>query len=1743
MKDTQLDAAQFAQAVIKASTEKQEHGLESAPIEPEEELEDDHSVCEKSLGFIPLENPIRHLCYRIAKSKLFDNMILVVIMINCVVMAVELHYQGTDTFADYNIFPPLELAFTTIFTVEFAIKVVASGFVCHRNAYLRESWNRLDFGVVLISYLSYIEGVSSLTAFRSLRVMRPLRTINTIPGMKIIIASLLSSLPYLADVLTLFMGLIFVYGILGVQLYSGRMSQKCFKISDGSQDDSGSLCSILPNVGYQCPSGWECARSIANPNLGVTSFDNILLAWITIFQIITLEGWTDIMYAVDEIDSKWNELYFITCMFLGSFFVVNLVVAVIFIRFDQMKVQVAKEQEEAKLKKKLQLAHVLQKSRSRMNLGESGDLELGSGRGLGSARSTGSESSLHIMSARTRATVPLLELDKVDEKEDETAKNKDLPEAEAVPTKVPEAKASSDQKDSNEPLLQNVAGADSTADASKTESKTESKAESKAENNRKRSKAGSSVMVWGKRRPIHSLNSFEKNLVLPLNTIATANWFLWFIVVCILLNTIVLAIDFPDIEVDYPELVKTLDIANVMLWAIFLVEATVKIIGLGPKVYFKEGFNVFDFIIVLISGIEMSIGGGALSVLRTFRLLRILKVFAMSPGLKQLMDAVMASVTDLYYFFLVFFLFLFIYTVLGMQLFKGKLVDSFGQPLGRANFDTFPWALITVFQVVTGENWNELFYVACYTTDDYVMPSLYFVSCFIMCNYILLSLFLAVMLGNFDTGKEISEVRAGFDIHGLDHAELTRRLTLSELQIKELDRKPGCCERLWGKCFDMSNSKRVDLHKLNSQVAPSRTRTRTKKRKFTAELCVSRYAFKADVRKTATYKLEYIYGSSFFIFSEKNSFRILCAKVAFAPLFEKVVFFFIVLSCVFLALESPDQTDQTLLDVLYWCDIGITIVFTVEMLLKSIAFGFVGNRDAYLHIAWNQLDFVLVSTAWLNVGLSGDTNLNVLKVFRAARSLRMVSHNEKLRLVVHSIFATFLSLGNISLIAFLFFTIFAILGVQSFKGSMWRCVHDGEVMYGVAAAQCKILGGSWVNGKRTFDNYGSAMLMLMEVATLEMWPDIMVDVVDATGPNQPPEKMANIGAAFYFMLFIFVGAFFVTGLLVGEVVDQYNRQLQLFTGVLNMTERQKYYLIAYKDIVYNGPDIKPRPWHDKGCILKLYNLVMAKWFDYFIMSCIVLNVLIMSMSFYGMSKEYTFMLFVFNMMFTWIFILEMVLKLFGLGAKGYFSDTWNRFDAFIVTVSIVTMVLAFSDTSTGGLDPSIFRIIRILRVMRILRLVKKAKGLQQLLQTLVFSFPALSNMATLLALLLFMYTIVAMSVFGELEHNMEFYNDHANFGSFVTSMVTLIRMATGESWNGIMHDILSLKPDDKAYYAAVSFFFLSFCFLSAYIILNVFVAVVLKNFEEEVMSDPEETKSPITRVDIIKFGNWWMDFSYSYYMETHKLRAFLLTIPRNSCFSVPIENLIHNGQYLRLHRLLDIPHRAADNTVHWLDVCLALVSYKLWPDADAAIRDGIDLDNEMLVGIKTQALRTYPSLKKTRKYFYNVAHWAAAYLLQKSWKRYRKRKLVNAETLKITDNGNGGGSKGGETGGNLGGDGGAGNVGGSDRNLGTLKVEKGGEKKRVLGPSRTNKLPHLEESSKLHVAKSATEREHLKKDHSRTSLQGSPMLLSRSLRPNTVETSTNNETIVAELPVGQINDKGDKGSPDLPSIGGGAEPA
>lgn len=197
--------------------------------------------------------------------------------------------------------------------------------------------------------------------------------------------------------------------------------------------------------------------------------------------------------------------------------------------------------------------------------------------------------------------------------------------------------------------------------------------------------------------------------------LVTVPMFGTFILFCILMNTIFLSMErhpIPQSEKDAYEKI------NYLFSAIFAVEVILKLIGLSPKKFVKDKFNIFDSVIVLISVVEIFFSSGSrggVSALRAFRLFRIFKLFR-TGNLRVLLDSIAYTMGTIGNYVVLLSLFIYVYSLLGMQFFAGKLrfnkegFHDMNGELPRANFDTLYWAAITVFEVLIGDNWNEVMF-------------------------------------------------------------------------------------------------------------------------------------------------------------------------------------------------------------------------------------------------------------------------------------------------------------------------------------------------------------------------------------------------------------------------------------------------------------------------------------------------------------------------------------------------------------------------------------------------------------------------------------------------------------------------------------------------------------------------------------------------------------------------------------------------------------------------------------------------------------------------------------------------------------------------------------------------------------------------------------------------------------------------------------------------------------------------
>ncbi|KAK0084025.1 hypothetical protein PV325_007766 [Microctonus aethiopoides] len=225
-----------------------------------------------------------------------------------------------------------------------------------------------------------------------------------------------------------------------------------------------------------------------------------------------------------------------------------------------------------------------------------------------------------------------------------------------------------------------------------------------------------------------------------------------FITLCIVVNTLFMALDHHDMDKDMERVLKS---GNYFFTATFGIEATMKLIAMSPKYYFQEGWNIFDFIIVALSLVELSLEGvQGLSVLRSFRLLRVFKLAKSWPTLNLLISIMGRTVGALGNLTFVLCIIIFIFAVMGMQLFGKNYTDKVERfpdgTLPRWNFTDFMHSFMIVFRVLCGE-WIESMWDCMLVGDVSCIP--FFLATVVIGNLVVLNLFLALLLSNFGSSN------------------------------------------------------------------------------------------------------------------------------------------------------------------------------------------------------------------------------------------------------------------------------------------------------------------------------------------------------------------------------------------------------------------------------------------------------------------------------------------------------------------------------------------------------------------------------------------------------------------------------------------------------------------------------------------------------------------------------------------------------------------------------------------------------------------------------------------------------------------------------------------------------------------------------------------------------------------------------------------------------------------------------
>ncbi|XP_029612528.1 sodium channel protein type 2 subunit alpha isoform X1 [Salmo trutta] len=313
-------------------------------------------------------SPLRRIAIAVLVHSMFSMLIMFTILTNCAFMTLSNPPDWAKN---------VEYTFTGIYTFESLIKILARGFCVGKFTFLRDPWNWLDFMVISMAYVTEFVDLGNVSALRTFRVLRALKTISVIPGLKTIVGALIQSVKKLSDVMILTVFCLSVFALIGLQLFMGNLRQKCIRnlVNDTTPDDrlnrtlgtanlNGTDFNITSSVNWTeyindesnyyylpnrrdallcgngsgaglCPEGFTCIKAGRNPDYDYTSFDSFGWAFLSLFRLMTQDFWENLYQQTLRAAGKPYMIFFVLVIFLGSFYLVNLILAVVAMAYDE----------------------------------------------------------------------------------------------------------------------------------------------------------------------------------------------------------------------------------------------------------------------------------------------------------------------------------------------------------------------------------------------------------------------------------------------------------------------------------------------------------------------------------------------------------------------------------------------------------------------------------------------------------------------------------------------------------------------------------------------------------------------------------------------------------------------------------------------------------------------------------------------------------------------------------------------------------------------------------------------------------------------------------------------------------------------------------------------------------------------------------------------------------------------------------------------------------------------------------------------------------------------------------------------------------------------------------------------------------------------------------------------------------------------------------------------------------------
>jgi hypothetical protein len=593
---------------------------------------EDKSMVESpaTLLMISTKNAFRVWCHDTMWHTWFDPFILVCIFVSSILLGAADHANPENNRNDTLFY--FDLLFTIIFTCEMLIKMVATGIVWHKRAYLRSSWNVLDFIIVAASLTATIlhftlpdVNIGAVRIIRTLRLLRPLRAVKRSPGMKKVVGAMMDSVIQIGALLGAALLILFCFSVMGTSFYKEQMNYCSDADAVNKSMCEGNFTYAIDPISKdrysfnELDAFYNESNNTVNLNfyheerewlLPYLNFDYSYKSAEALFSIFGFEDWVKLYFqAADTVgvdqqpvvnNRPFHIFFFMLYLLIVALFFINIVMAFVVLTYQNQADE------------------------------------------------------LKATTGLSKTQVSALQY--------------------ALSVKQPHDKFRHRRKKRFVP-----------------------------------DHKGNEWMVDVHGIPVRGRYVVEKNLLWFIDH----KYFEGAMLLLVLLNVVSLLISYYDMSLAYE---NALDLSNYIFVGLFVLEAIVKILVLGSKAYFTDYWNLFDFIVVAGSLIDITVADYIqITFLRVFRVARLAKFFK-SGSLRAIFDTCIKSMGSVPYVLLVMLLFYYIYAVVGMLLFA-RIPLGINPGINEHNhFQDLPNALMVLFRTMTGEAWQTIL-AATYISD------------------------------------------------------------------------------------------------------------------------------------------------------------------------------------------------------------------------------------------------------------------------------------------------------------------------------------------------------------------------------------------------------------------------------------------------------------------------------------------------------------------------------------------------------------------------------------------------------------------------------------------------------------------------------------------------------------------------------------------------------------------------------------------------------------------------------------------------------------------------------------------------------------------------------------------------------------------------------------------------------------------------------------------------------------------